>query len=218
MYTQRCARLFVDTGIPLMFPRAHMSTFAGSKSSNCGRFRFAAASHSINTPPPQCERLTLLVAVCLLLPRQADPHPGNICVNPRTGVIGLLDWGQVKAVSDSLAVSFALMIQAMNSREQGRIVQAFRRLGVEVNDYRRCLAGCRDAGEPATLSPSRLVSCHCSPVPPPPLFCLPTVQVSNNDDHESIANVAVTMLDTRVVPGYIMDPFNPDNALKVRPV
>ena len=51
---------------------------------------------------------------------------------------------------------------------------------------------------------------------PPPSFCLPTVQVSNNDDHESIANVAVTMLDTRVVPGYIMDPFNPDNALKVR--
>ena len=39
--------------------------------------------------------------------------------------------------------------------------------------------------------------------------------MSNNDDHESIVNVAVTMLDTRVVPGYIMDPFNPENALKV---
>ena len=84
-------------------------------------------------------------------------------------MIGLLDWGQVKRVSDTLAVNFALMVEAMNTRKQDNIVHAFHRLGVEV---------------------------------------------SNNNDKESIANIAVTMLDTRIVPGYIMDPFNPESALK----
>ena len=99
----------------------------------------------------------------------ADPHPGNICIDKKTRMIGLLDWGQVKIVSDVLAVNFSLMIQAMNSRDQNAIVKSFKRLGVEV---------------------------------------------SNPNDYESIANIAVTMLDTRIVPGYIIDPFNPNNALK----
>lgn len=84
-------------------------------------------------------------------------------------MVGLLDWGQVKTVSDTLAVNFALMIEAMNTRKQDNIVKAFRRLGVEV---------------------------------------------SNNEDKESIADIAVTMLDTRLVPGYVIDPFNPANGLK----
>ena len=99
----------------------------------------------------------------------ADPHPGNICIDKKTRMVGLLDWGQVKIVSDVLAVNFSLMIQAMNSRDQAAIVKSFKRLGVEV---------------------------------------------SNPNDYESIADIAVTMLDTRIVPGYIIDPFNPNNALK----
>lgn len=99
----------------------------------------------------------------------ADPHPGNICIDKKNRMVGLLDWGQVKIVSDTLAVNFSLMIQAMNSRNQEKIVESFKRLGVEV---------------------------------------------SNPNDYDSIADIAVTMLDTRVVPGYIIDPFNPNNALK----
>ena len=99
----------------------------------------------------------------------ADPHPGNISIDKKTRKVGLLDWGQVKIVSDELAVNFALMIQAMNSRNQMEIVKSFKRLGIEV---------------------------------------------SNPDDYDSIADIAVTVLDTRVVPGYIIDPFNPNNALK----
>ena len=92
----------------------------------------------------------------------ADPHPGNISIDKKTRKVGLLDWGQVKIVSDELAVNFALMIQAMNSRNQMEIVKSFKRLGIEV---------------------------------------------SNPDDYDSIADIAVTVLDTRVVPGYIIDPF-----------
>jgi aarF domain-containing kinase len=99
----------------------------------------------------------------------ADPHPGNICIDKKSRKVGLLDWGQVKIVSDQLAVNFSFMIQAMNSRNQDEIVKSFFRLGVEV---------------------------------------------SNPKDLQSIADIAVTMLDTRVVPGYIIDPFNPNNALK----
>ena len=99
----------------------------------------------------------------------ADPHPGNICIDKKSRKIGLLDWGQVKFVSDELAVNFSLMIRAMNSRNEKDIVDSLFRLGVEV---------------------------------------------SNPTDFKSITDIAVTMLDTRIVPGYIIDPFNPNNALK----
>ena len=56
----------------------------------------------------------------------ADPHPGNISIDKKTRKVGLLDWGQVKIVSDELAVNFALMIQAMNSRNQMEIVKSFK--------------------------------------------------------------------------------------------
>jgi predicted unusual protein kinase regulating ubiquinone biosynthesis (AarF/ABC1/UbiB family) len=70
----------------------------------------------------------------------ADPHPGNICLDREKGVVGLLDWGQVKTVSDQLALRFALMIQAINDDKTNKlgnsdgIVQAFTRLGVRVSD------------------------------------------------------------------------------------
>jgi predicted unusual protein kinase regulating ubiquinone biosynthesis (AarF/ABC1/UbiB family) len=99
----------------------------------------------------------------------ADPHPGNICIDKRTRAVGLLDWGQVKTVSDKLAVDFSRLITAMNSREQKRIVDAFVNLGVET---------------------------------------------SNPEDYDSVEGIAVTMLDTRNVPGFVIDPFNPMNALK----
>jgi hypothetical protein len=40
------------------------------------------------------------------------------------------------------------------------------------------------------------------------------IEVSNPKDIQCVADIAVTMLDTRNVPGYIIDPFNPGNALK----
>jgi predicted unusual protein kinase regulating ubiquinone biosynthesis (AarF/ABC1/UbiB family) len=99
----------------------------------------------------------------------ADPHPGNICINKKRRVIGLLDWGQVKRVSDNLAVDFSNMVVAMNSNQRPRIISAFKKLGVEV---------------------------------------------SNPGDEESVEGIALTMLDTRNVPGFVIDPFNPMNALK----
>lgn len=65
----------------------------------------------------------------------ADPHPGNICVDWKglngrgRGAVGLLDWGQVKFVSDKLALDFAHMVEAINSQQQARIVDCLHRLG-----------------------------------------------------------------------------------------
>lgn len=99
----------------------------------------------------------------------SDPHPGNICINKNNGKIGLLDWGQVKVVSDKLAVDFSLMIQAMNSNDKYKIVKSLYNLGIEVEN---------------------------------PL------------DIDSVSDIALTMLDTRLVPGYIVNPFDPLNGLK----
>jgi predicted unusual protein kinase regulating ubiquinone biosynthesis (AarF/ABC1/UbiB family) len=65
----------------------------------------------------------------------ADPHPGNICVDWKglngkgKGAVGLLDWGQVKFVSDQLAVDFAHMVEAINSKQEALIVAALAKLG-----------------------------------------------------------------------------------------
>jgi len=61
------------------------------------------------------------------------------------------------------------MIEAMNERDQEKIVKSFFSLGVKVSD------------------PS---------------------------DLKTVANIAVSMLDTRHVPGFVIDPFNPQHALK----
>lgn len=40
------------------------------------------------------------------------------------------------------------------------------------------------------------------------------VRVQNPKDIDTVESIAITMLDSRVVPGYIMDPFNPNCAIK----
>ena len=103
---------------------------------------------------------------------QADPHPGNICISPTHG-IGLLDWGQVKHVSDSLALKFGTLVLAIHANKESEIVDALFDLGVTV---------------------------------------------SNPSDRKTVSAIAVTMLDTRRVKGYVIDPFSPDNSLKTNSV
>lgn len=102
----------------------------------------------------------------------ADPHPGNICISRSHG-IGLLDWGQIKVLSDVLLLKFARLVEAMDSRDKDKILDSFFDLGVKV---------------------------------------------TNPQDKQTVADIAVTMLDTRHVPGYVIDPFNPQNALKTNAV
>ena len=94
----------------------------------------------------------------------SDPHPGNICICGNK--IGLLDWGQMKRLSDDSIYKFAKLVEAMNSRDQNKTVDAFLDLGI---------------------------------------------QVGNPERRNSVEGMAVTMLDTRVMPGYDMDPFSPNN-------
>lgn len=97
----------------------------------------------------------------------ADPHPGNVCVS-RRGQVGLLDWGQVKRISDSTVYKFATMVEAMNSQNCTQIISAFNNLGIKVND------------------PSNL---------------------------KFVEGMALTMLDTRRVPGFVIDPFSPESSV-----
>ena len=94
----------------------------------------------------------------------SDPHPGNICLCGNK--IGLLDWGQMKRLSDDSIYKFARFVEAMNSRDQNKTVDAFLDLGIKVG---------------------------------------------NPERRNSVEGMAVTMLDTRVMPGFDMDPFSPNN-------
>lgn len=99
----------------------------------------------------------------------ADPHPGNICLQ-KGGKIGLLDWGQVKKLSDDILMKFSLMVDAINSRQVDNVIKAFYELGIEV---------------------------------------------TNPSDRETVHKMALTMLDTKVVPGFLTNPFsNPMETLK----
>lgn len=102
----------------------------------------------------------------------ADPHPGNICISA-SGCIGLLDWGQVKQVSDNLAHKFGTLVLAIHANKESEIVDALFDLGVTV---------------------------------------------SNPADRKTVSAIAVTMLDTRRVEGYVIDPFSPQNSLKTNSV
>ena len=62
----------------------------------------------------------------------ADPHPGNLCLDQRSGTVGLLDWGQVKELPLHVVRAFAEMILAVDSGDQDRIVRAFSELGIVV--------------------------------------------------------------------------------------
>jgi hypothetical protein len=44
------------------------------------------------------------------------------------------------------------------------------------------------------------------------------IKVSNPNDREVLPKLAVTMLDTKIVPGYVIDPFDSNNALKTNAV
>eukprot|EP01038_Epipyxis_sp_PR26KG_P009639 gene9639-12978_t len=103
----------------------------------------------------------------------ADPHPGNICIDKKLGV-GLLDWGQVKTISDETLLKFSYMVESLNSRNSEFIVDSFNRIGVRVG--------------------------------------------GDLTDKDAIASIATSMLDTRKIPGFIMDPFNAKSFLKRYPV
>lgn len=98
----------------------------------------------------------------------SDPHPGNICISS-AGVIGLLDWGQVCPISETMLIKYCRMIEALNSHNKQKICQALANLGIVLSDPK---------------------------------------------DLDSSADIAMTLLDTKVVPGYEINPFNPRNALK----
>ena len=85
------------------------------------------------------------------------------------GKVGLLDWGQMKRMPEQLLVHFANMIDALNSKNQEKIVEAFFKLGFTVDQP---------------------------------------------NDWATVEGIAKTMLDTKVVPGYDMNPFSDQNALK----
>lgn len=62
---------------------------------------------------------------------QADPHPGNILIT-RKGKVALLDYGQVKDLSDSLRLDYAKFILALNAGEPSEIGRCLEKLGVVV--------------------------------------------------------------------------------------
>lgn len=98
----------------------------------------------------------------------ADPHPGNIRIQGNNR-LGLLDWGQVVTLSDKMLVKFALMNQALCTKDKEKIAKALINLGIVLK---------------------------------------------NPQDYNSAADIGITMLDTRNVDGYVINPFKPGNALK----
>jgi aarF domain-containing kinase len=72
-----------------------------------------------------------------------------------------------------MAYRFAVMVEALHSRDDSKIVEAFQQLGI---------------------------------------------QLEKMNDKNSMKNIAITMLDTRIVPGYVMSPFAANNGLKENPV
>ena len=96
----------------------------------------------------------------------ADPHPGNVCIGRRS--IGLLDWGQMKRMHQNSVYQFAKMVDAINSKNQTKILQNFYGLGIKVTD---------------------------------------------TSDTDFVEKMALTMLDTRKVPGLVLDPFSKDSSV-----
>lgn len=58
----------------------------------------------------------------------ADPHPGNILVLPE-GVIGLLDFGQVGRINESLRQDIESMLVAMVNQDSSLLVSLIQRVG-----------------------------------------------------------------------------------------
>lgn len=68
----------------------------------------------------------------------SDPHPGNFCIRKsRQSLlpqVGILDWGQMKSVSEDIAVNFAEMIESLNSNNRTRIIESFFKLDIKVSN------------------------------------------------------------------------------------
>lgn len=62
----------------------------------------------------------------------ADPHPGNICIHPKTHAIGILDWGQMKTLTPFMQRQFRDMISALHTRNSTAIMQAFHAMNIQV--------------------------------------------------------------------------------------
>ena len=58
----------------------------------------------------------------------ADPHPGNILVEPPAGV-GLIDFGQVGTITDELMTQLIVMVYASVNREVDLVIDALADLG-----------------------------------------------------------------------------------------
>jgi aarF domain-containing kinase len=106
----------------------------------------------------------------------ADPHPGNICISSaqRDGEVkgrkvGLLDWGQMKRISDVTTYKFAKMVDSIHHGNASEIAKSFFDLGMRVSD--------------------------------------PT-------NTAFVSDMAMTMLDTRKVSGFVIDPFSEDSSVK----
>ncbi|XP_006852140.2 uncharacterized protein slr0889 isoform X2 [Amborella trichopoda] len=60
----------------------------------------------------------------------ADPHPGNILIY-KNSEVALLDYGQVKHLSDNLRLGYAKLIKAIVHSDTSMIMQSFEELGMK---------------------------------------------------------------------------------------
>jgi len=74
---------------------------------------------------------------------QADGHPGNILVM-KGGTVGLLDYGQSKALDEHERLNFAKMIVALNQKDKHKVVQAMGSLGI-VTEKQHVQSQCQHA-------------------------------------------------------------------------
>ncbi len=115
----------------------------------------------------------------------ADPHPGNICIVPTTGVIGLFDWGQVKHISSTLRRKLANLIVEIVDGDFERTVNA----DITRQSVRR----------------KRITRA----------FLDLDIKVHNETDFEGIEKMALTMFDTRIIGQYAdLNPLNNRSALR----
>ncbi|KAH7295242.1 hypothetical protein KP509_27G039200 [Ceratopteris richardii] len=64
---------------------------------------------------------------------QADPHPGNILINDK-GQIALLDYGQVKELSQRLRLDYSRFVIALHEGEPFRIGHCLERMGLVLGE------------------------------------------------------------------------------------
>lgn len=64
---------------------------------------------------------------------QADPHPGNILLNDK-GQVALLDYGQVKQLSNNVKLDYAKLVLALHRGEPFEIGHCLEKLGVVLGE------------------------------------------------------------------------------------